>query len=47
MPYVVATSVCGYAFCLVFCQSADKNCYAQIISRYVIGHIFEALCQPQ
>ena len=32
---VVATSGCGYAFHLMFCHSANKNRYAQIISGYV------------
>ena len=34
-PNVVATSECGYAFHLTFCHSANKDCYAQIISGYV------------
>ena len=34
-PYVVASSECGYALHLVFCHSADKKRYVQIISGYV------------
>ena len=34
MPNVVTTSECGYAFCLTFCHSANKNRYAQIIYGY-------------
>ena len=35
---LVATSECGYAFRLTFCHSANKNCYAQIISGYIPGN---------
>ena len=39
MPNVVTTSECGYAFCLTFCHSANKNCYAQIISGYIPDNV--------
>ena len=39
--YVVASLECGYAFCLAFCHSTDKKCYAQIISGYVPGQRFQ------
>ena len=40
MPNVVANLECGYAFRLMFCHSANKNRYVQIISGYVPVNVF-------